>query len=73
MAVYQASQKSKENYDSVVFYSEKIDGMAQKSGEGAAGCWQQRCCWSISATTARRRIWRRRWETCAKYAARWVT
>jgi len=35
MAVYQASQKSKENYDSVVFYSEKIDGMAQKSGEGA--------------------------------------
>ena len=33
MAVYQASQKSKENYDSVVFYSEKLDGMAQKSGE----------------------------------------
>lgn len=35
MAVYQASRKSTENYDSVVFYSEKIDGMAQKSGETA--------------------------------------
>ena len=35
MAVYQASRKSAENYDSVLFYSEKIDGMAQKSGESA--------------------------------------
>lgn len=35
MAVYQASRKSAENYDSVVFYSEKLDGMAQKSGETA--------------------------------------
>ena len=35
MAVYQASKKSAENYDSVLFYSEKLDGMAQKSGEAA--------------------------------------
>ena len=35
MAVYQASRKSTENYDSVLFYSEKLDGMAQKSGEAA--------------------------------------
>ena len=34
-SIYQASQRSAENYDSISYYSEKMDALAQKNGETA--------------------------------------